>query len=443
METMPIATRLSLLVTPVVLFVSTVSAQNVDVLDIQADPNDARPLTSVMKLDANGGFVIHGFVRDVGNTTGCAPFIPATGSGTRFMWHPCRGALRFGRVPTGQANWDDANMDDFTFAGGNQVIASDYGAFAYGDQVTVSSTVGVGFGSGVTVSGTAGFSAGASNICAGFACTAIGYLSMATGQGSTALGYRTRALGDYTTALGHNAQTCDVNVVSASCSGTTYTGGFVFGDASSNNFVHPTSNNQFVARARGGVRFYTAGANDGNPSANNLATDPYVPTAGVTLSSGGSSWNAVSDRNRKEHFEAFDAEALLMRLSELPLTTWRYKAEADTTVRHIGPMAQDWQRLVAGPLGLNTDSLMINQGDFDGVNLAGVQALEARTRALKAENEALRAEVAALRAALQEQRAEHEATRSDLGARLARLEAALNLPAGAVPVPTADATPQP
>lgn len=51
------------------------------------------------------------------------------------MWHPCRGSLRFGRVPTGQTNWDDANMDDFTFAGGNQVIASGYGAFAYGDHV--------------------------------------------------------------------------------------------------------------------------------------------------------------------------------------------------------------------------------------------------------------------------------------------------------------------
>ena len=262
----------------------------------------------------------------------------------------------------------------------------------------VSSTVGVGFGSGITVSGTAGFSAGASNICSGFACTAIGYTVAATGQGSTALGYRTRALGDYTTALGHSAQTCDANVVTSSCSGTTYTGAFVFGDGSSNNFVHPTANNQFVARARGGVRFYTAGANDSNPSANNDSTLPYVPTAGVTLSAGGSSWNAVSDRNRKEHFEAFDAEALLVRLSELPLTTWRYKAEADPTVRHVGPMAQDWQRLVAGPLGLNADTLLINQGDFDGVNLAAVQALEARTREQASEIAALRTRLDALEA---------------------------------------------
>lgn len=45
--------------------------------------------------------------------------------------------MRFRRVPnSAPTNWDDASMDDFTFAGGNQVIASDYGAFAYGDQVT-------------------------------------------------------------------------------------------------------------------------------------------------------------------------------------------------------------------------------------------------------------------------------------------------------------------
>src|SRR5690606_38905165 len=115
---------------------------------------------------------------------------------------------------------------------------------------------------------------------------------------------------------------------------------------------------------------------------------------------GGSAWNAISDRNRKEHFETFDGEALLRSIASMPVTTWRYKAEVDQTVRHIGPMAQDWQRLVAGPRRLNADSRSINQGDFDGRNLAAAQALAARTRALQAENETLRAEVDALRARL-------------------------------------------
>src|SRR3954454_19664847 len=163
------------------------------------------PLSDRFRVDSSGAFVAYGFVRDVGNTTGCAAQLPQTGAGTRFEWHPCRGSVRFGRVPTAQTNWDDANMDDFTFAGGNQVIASGYGAFAYGDQVTASSTVGVGFGSAVTVSGTAGFSAGASNVCSGFACTALGYTVRAGGQGSVAIGYRVTANQDYTVAVGYRA----------------------------------------------------------------------------------------------------------------------------------------------------------------------------------------------------------------------------------------------
>src|SRR4051795_5351632 len=164
------------------------------------------PLGERFRVDSSGAFVAYGFVRDVLSGTGCAAQIPATGASHRFEWYPCRGSLRFGRVPAGAPTaWDDANMNDFTFAGGDQVIASGQLAFAYGNQVTVSSTVGVGFGSAVTVSGTAGFSSGASNVCSGFACTAIGYTVRAAGQGSVALGYRTSALGDYSVALGYRA----------------------------------------------------------------------------------------------------------------------------------------------------------------------------------------------------------------------------------------------
>src|SRR5688500_6951111 len=202
------------------------------------------PLGDRFRVDSSGAFIAYGFMRDVGNTTGCAAQIPASGAGTRFLWHPCRGAVRFGRAPigAGATSWDDANMDDFTFAGGNQVIASDYGAFAYGDQVTVSSTVGVGFGSGVTVSGTAGFSAGASNVCSGFACTAIGYTVRAGGQGSVALGYRTTANNDYSVALGYRA------------SNNTHTGTMVMGDESTTDSVRNHADSEFRIRYNGGTR---------------------------------------------------------------------------------------------------------------------------------------------------------------------------------------------
>jgi uncharacterized protein YceH (UPF0502 family) len=57
-------------------------------------------------------------------------------------------------------------------------------------------------------------------------------------------------------------------------------------------------------------------------------------------------------------------------------------------------MAQDWHRA----FGFTTDDHVINMSDFDGVNLAAIQALEARTAALQAENAELRARLERLEA---------------------------------------------
>jgi hypothetical protein len=216
-------------------------------------------------------------VLDAGNTTNAANKIPATGAGTRFMWFAPRGSLRFGR--TIGTEWDDANMDDFTFAGGNQVTASGYGAFAYGDQVNVSSTVGVGFGSAVTVSGTAGFASGASNVVSGFCGTAIGYTCKAGGQGSIALGYRCTALGDYSVALGYRA------------SNNGHTGTMSMGDESTTDSVRSSADNQFVARYAGGYRFYSSPTVGGS-----------APT-GAVLAANGNSWSSISDSTKKKNLQ--------------------------------------------------------------------------------------------------------------------------------------------
>ncbi|MFL5382848.1 MAG: peptidase S74, partial [Longimicrobiaceae bacterium] len=76
--------------------------------------------------------------------------------------------------------------------------------------------------------------------------------------------------------------------------------------------------------------------------------------------------------------------------------TWRYRDEADRSVLHIGPMAQDWQRA----FGFSHDGTTINMSDFDGVNLAAIQALARRTEALQAENAELRARLERLEALL-------------------------------------------
>ncbi|HEU4452472.1 MAG TPA: tail fiber domain-containing protein, partial [Longimicrobium sp.] len=100
-----------------------------------------------------------------------------------------------------------------------------------------------------------------------------------------------------------------------------------------------------------------------------------------------------------------DGEEILARIRGLPLSTWNYIAEG-RQVRHIGPMAQDWHRA----FGLNEDDRTINSGDFDGVNLAAIQALEARTAELRA---------------AQAQLAEKSRKIDELEARLARIEALL------------------
>ena len=321
------------------------------------------------RVDSSGAFVAYGFMRDVGNTTGCAAQLPASGGGTRFLWHPCRGAVRFGRAPSlpspGATSWDDNNMDDFTFAGGNHVQASDYGAFAYGDQVTVTSTVGVGFGSGVTVSGTAGFSAGAQNVCSGFACTAIGYTVRAGGQGAVALGYRTTANNDYSVALGYRA------------SNNTHTGTMVMGDESTTDSVRNQADNEFRIRYNGGIRLRVSTAANGN-------TPGAGGNVGCDLTVAVPSWTCASSRTLKENYLAVDGEDVLLRIRAVPVTTWSMIG-GDPGVRHMGPVAEDFWNA----FGLGLGPTAIGLGDIDGVNFMAVQALEARTTELRQTQEML------------------------------------------------------
>jgi len=55
----------------------------------------------------------------------------------------------------------------------------------------------------------------------------------------------------------------------------------------------------------------------------------------------GTSWVNGSDRNAKEAFTAINPRTVLEKVSALPITEWKYKAEADGS-KHLGPMAQDF-----------------------------------------------------------------------------------------------------
>jgi trimeric autotransporter adhesin len=291
-------------------------------------------------VDSAGGFVAMG-------TLGIG-IIPATGCGYRMMWYPFRGAFRAGTTDDGGScnYWDDANIGFYSWAGGNLSRASAFASFAFGDQVTVTGVDAAAFGASSTVSGTVGFSAGANNTCSGFGCVTLGYFNSATGQGSIAIGYRSTANANYSVAIGHRAST----------SGRT--GAFVISDASTTDSTQATANNQFMSRFAGGYRLFTNSSR----------------TIGVSLAASGNSWASISDRNRKENIVWLDGEDVLRRLRSVPVAPGTTSA-LETGARNIGPMAQDWH--AAFPL--NSDSLTINQADFDGVNLAAIQALERRT----------------------------------------------------------------
>ena len=70
---------------------------------------------------------------------------------------------------------------------------------------------------------------------------------------------------------------------------------------------------------------------------------------------------------------------------EIPIATWNYKAQ-DESVRHMGPMAQDFH----AAFGLGVSDKLIDTIDPDGVALAAIQGLNALVREKDAEIAELR-----------------------------------------------------
>jgi len=137
--------------------------------------------------------------------------------------------------------------------------------------------------------------------------------------------------------------------------------------------------NRWVARASGGVYFYTNA----------------TQSSGMYLSSGGNSWNAVSNRDLKDNFTPIDTSALLEALAQYPITTWNYKSQ-DDSILHIGMMADEFNSLIDGLGGEGED--FINTMDAVGVSLAAVQGLYAENQDLRARVDDLEARLDALEA---------------------------------------------
>jgi hypothetical protein len=108
-----------------------------------------------------------------------------------------------------------------------------------------------------------------------------------------------------------------------------------------------------------------------------------------------------SDRNAKMAIEPVDSTEILAKVRAMPVAEWTYKHDAETGIRHIGPMAQDFY----AAFGTGADEKGISSLDGTGVALAAIQALSAENSELRArlsvENGELRMRLEALEAQAQ------------------------------------------
>ena len=223
-------------------------------------------------------------------------------------------------------------------------------------------------------------------------------------------------------------------------------GSFVWADGTAGPFAS-TAGNQFSVRAAGGVRL-----SDSTPSVSFGATTRQmlnlwntdfgigVQTATLYFRSGGDFYwyrggvhsdaygtagaggtelmrlglgalfvNGVvvltSDRNTKENFTPVKPEEVLAKVAALPISEWQFKT--DPSMRHIGPMAQDFY----AAFNVGSDDKHIATVDADGVALAAIQGLnekvegrmryaEVRSRKLEQKLEQKEKEIAELKSRL-------------------------------------------
>jgi hypothetical protein len=236
----------------------------------------------------------------------------------------------------GGANNNSSGSDAFIGAGGNNSVSGVYATIGGGSFN--SSLADLSFVGG-----------GSNNLSGGFAAMIPG-------------GINNSALGIYSFAAGNNAQ-------------ATNDGAFVWSDGTGTATTSFT-NNQYMARASGGVVFLTGTA----ASPTSYATG----SAGVALLPGATAWSTVSDRNAKKNFEQVDTVALLDKLADVPIQQWNYKWEKDSDVPNIGPMAQDFKHAFYP----GRDDKSISTLEFDGVELAAIQGLNQKLEAQAKEKDA-------------------------------------------------------
>jgi Chaperone of endosialidase len=266
---------------------------------------------------------------------------------------------------------------------GNSVTQGAIGATIAGGRLnlvtTAFSSVGGGDGNqaggapgGVAYTLQATVAGGQENTASGYgSAIAGGVHNTASGaQSAVPGGQENTASGNYSLAAGLRANAAEI-------------GSFVWGDSTSAKLTSPDANT-FTVRASGGIWL-------GTTSSPTITAGHFIDTStGGFLTSTGV-WTNASDRALKHDFRRLDKHSLLEKVARMPITSWSYKAE-QPSIRHIGPMAQDFY----SAFGLGLDDKHIATIDEGGVALAAIQGLYRQNKALQRENRVLSSRLARL-----------------------------------------------
>ncbi|WP_229210832.1 tail fiber domain-containing protein [Dyadobacter jiangsuensis] len=298
------------------------------------------------------------------------PQLPGDSIQFGLKWIYDKGALRAGGFREGKSDFDAPDVGLYSFASGYENSATGRAATAIGLQSMSTATGSFAVGFACKAFGSYSFVHGNQSKASGLNAVAMGNGAVADGNNSVAMGNGAVASGSNSVAIGNGST-------------NSKTGSFVLGYGTTT--VKSNGNNEMAMAFTGGYRLYT----------------DAMATVGVLLPSNGNAWQVTSDVNKKENFAPVNGEDVLNKIARMNLTSWNYKGQDPKTLRHYGPMAQDFYKAFGrdsyGTIGTDTT---INQADFDGINLIAIQALAKRTEQLEKQNSDLLVELAEIKAQL-------------------------------------------
>ncbi len=158
-------------------------------------PSGGSTIPNTFSLLTDGGFLASG-------ATG-AGSIPASGAGTRMMWHPAKAAFRAGQVSGSQ--WDDASVGLSSVAMGQHTRAVGDASTAFGHGTAASGVSSTALGYLTVANGGFATAMGSQTFASAAVSTAMGYQTVASGTTSTAMGSGSTAGGAVSTAMGHGS----------------------------------------------------------------------------------------------------------------------------------------------------------------------------------------------------------------------------------------------